>query len=157
MTDTENTGSDPADATLAYTPEGLRKRLKALLGDDALAYIDFESPPKRPPDEARKKHNARTARYKQTKTLQLAPDSTAVQQAVSYAVFGLMSRQPQWSKSLFELTIKELFDAGYDAEESKAAFLRLLASVDERRTTWQRRSRQRLAAELIEQLRTQQE
>lgn len=83
----------------------------------------------------------------------MAPDSAAVQQATSNAVFSLMSRQPHFAESLFKLSMKELTDAGYDTKESKAAFVRLLASVDERRITWQRRTRQRLAAKVIERLR----
>lgn len=148
--------STDLDDTSRKKPEdadALKRRLRVLMGEDALAYLDLNLPERESPTEAHKKHAARTARYKQEKALQMAPDSAAVQQAVSFAVFGLISRQPEWSRGLFEHSIKELHDAGYDAEESKAAFLRLLASVDERRTSWQRRSRQRLAAKVIEQLR----
>lgn len=152
--------STDLDATSRKKPEdadALKQRLRVLMGEDALAYLDLNLPERESPTEAQKKHAARTARYKQEKALQMAPDSAAVQQAVSFAVFGLISRQPEWSRGLFEHAIKELHDAGYDAEESKAAFLRLLASVDERRTSWQRRSRQRLAAKVIEQLRALQQ
>ncbi|WP_152558327.1 hypothetical protein [Devosia sp. LC5] len=123
------------------------------MGEDALAYLDLNLPEREVHTESQKKHSARTARYKQEKALQMAPDSAAVQQATSNAVFGVMSRQPHWADSLFRLSVKELIDAGYDEKESKAAFLRLFASVDERRITWQRRTRQRLAAKVIEQLR----
>ena len=149
-----STNRDGASGKALDGADALKLRLRNLMGEDAMAYLDLNFPQREVHTEAQKKHAARTARYKQEKTLQMAPDSAAVQQATSNAVFGLMSRQPQWAESLFLLSVKELIDAGYDEKESRAAFLRLLAGVDERRITWQRRTRQRLAAKVIERLRT---
>ena len=137
----------------SQSPEDLRKRLQALMGDDALTYLDFELPAKLPPDEARKKHNARTARYKRAQALQLAPDSEAVRQATSNVLLGLMLDAEKSSSSLFILSMKELIAAGYDQEASRASILRLLGSFEERKTAWQRRTRQKLGRVVIEKLR----
>lgn len=137
----------------SQSPEDLRKRLQALMGDDVLTYLDFELPAKLPPDEARKKHNARTARYKRAQALQLAPDSEAVRQATSNVLLGLMLDAEKSSSSLFILSMKELIAAGYDQEASRASILRLLGSFEERKTAWQRRTRQKLGRVVIEKLR----
>ena len=155
MTDTENTRNGRANSKDAQTPETLQKRLQALMGEDILAYIDFELPPRQPPDEAQKKHAARTARYKQAKALQMAPDSEAVRQATSNVLLDLILDAEKASTRLFIRSIEELIEAGYDQEESRTAILRLLTSFAERRAAWHRRTRQKLGRAVIQKLRSQ--
>lgn len=155
MTDMENPGNGRVSPKVAQTPETLRKRLQALMGEDILAYIDFELPPKQPPDEAQKKHAARTARYKQKKALQMAPDSEAVRQATSNVLLDLILDAEKASTRLFIRSMEELIEAGYDQEESRAAILRLLSSFPDRRAAWHRRTRQKLGRAVIQQLRSQ--
>lgn len=151
MTDIEYTGNGRAKS-LATDPAALRKRLQALMGDDALAYLDLELPAQHAPDEAQKKHNARTAKYKATKALQLAPDSEAVRQATSNVLMSLLLANGLASPNLFRRSMQELVDAGYDQEESRTSLLRLLATFGERKQAWQRRTRQKLGRAIIEQL-----
>ena len=131
----------------------LRKRLQALLGDDALAYVDLELPTQPAPDEARKKHNARTARYKQAQALQLAPDSEAVRQATSNVLLNMLLANGPATEAIFIRSLLELTDAGYDKNQSKAALLWLLATYQERRGAWHKRTRQKLGRALVKQLR----
>jgi hypothetical protein len=151
MTDTEK--SDAGRKSTTHDPAELRKRLQALLGDDALAYVDLELPTQSAPDEARKKHNARTASYKQSQALQLAPDSEAIRQATSNVLLGMLLANGPATESIFIRSMLELTEAGYDKEESKAALLRLLSSYGDLRQAWQRRTRQKLGRAVIKQLR----
>ncbi len=135
------------------TEDDLKDRLRTLLGDNALAYVDLELPPATPPDEARKRHNARTARYKHAQALQQAPDSEAVRQATSNVLLSLLLANGPDGPALFRRAVKELTDAGYDQKESRHSLLRLLATYQERRTAWQRRTLQKLGRALVRQLR----
>lgn len=90
MSDTERSGTCPNSPT--HDSAELRQRLQALLGDDALANVDLELPIQPARDEVRAKHNARTARYKQTQALQMAPDSEAVRQATSNVLLSVDCR-----------------------------------------------------------------
>ncbi len=151
MSDTEEAGVGSKLTTLS--PAELRKRLQTLLGDDALAYVDLELPAHPNRDEAREKHNARTASYKQAQALQLAPDSEAVRQATSNVLLSMLRANGPATDSIFIRSMMELSEAGYDREESKAALLRLLGTYRERRAAWQRRTRQKLGRAVVKQLR----
>lgn len=151
MTDTEKSNAGRKSTT--HDPAALRKRLQALWGDDVFAYVDLELPTQSVPDEARKKHNARTASYKQSQALQLAPDSEAIRQATSNVLLGMLLANGPATESIFIRSMLELTEAGYDKEESKAALLRLLSSYGDLRQAWQRRTRQKLGRAVIKQLR----
>lgn len=131
MPDTEH--ADEGSNSTTTDPDELRRRLRALMGDDALAYIDLELPAQLAPDEVRERHNARTALYKQNQALQLAPDSEAVRQATSNVLLGLLLSNGPATDSIFIRSLLELTEAGYDKEESKASLLRLLTTYKERR------------------------
>jgi hypothetical protein len=151
--DETNDGSDQNDLAPHLDPAALRKRLQALLGDDTLAYVDLELPPQPAPDKAREKHNARTASYKQAQALQLAPNSEAIRQATSNVLLSMLLAHGPATEAIFIRSMLELTAAGYDQEESKAALLRLLTTYPERRTAWQRRTRQKLGRAVVKQLR----
>lgn len=152
MTDTQNAGNGVARRAHQDAAE-LRERLRELVGDDALAYVDLELPPQPAPDEARKKHNARTAHYKQVQALHLAPDSEAIRQATSNVLLSLLLANGPATESIFIRSMLELTEAGYDKQESKAALLRLLRTYGKRRAAWQRRTRQKLGRAVVKQLR----
>jgi len=151
MTNIENAENDHGKAA-PKDAAALRKRLRDLMGDDALAYLDLQLPEQHAPDETQKKHNARTAQYKANKALQLAPDSEAVRQATSNILLGLLLANGPASPNLFRRSMQELVDAGYDQEESRTSLLRLLATFDDRKKAWQRRTRQKLARAIIKRL-----
>lgn len=151
MADTEH--PDEGSNSNTTDPDELRRRLRLLMGDDALAYIDLELPTQPGPDEARERHNARTARYKHDQALQLAPDSEAVRQATSNVLMRLLLANDADSPDLFRRAMQELIDAGYDQEEGRASLLRLLTTYKERRRAWQTRTRQKLARAVVKQLR----
>lgn len=152
MTDTKKSGAGRKPAT--HDPAELRKRLQALLGDDTLAYVDLDLPTQSAPDEARKKkHNARTASYKQAQALLLAPDSEAVRQATSNVLLSVLLANGPYGPDLFRRALRELIDAGYDLEESRDSLLRLLSGYGDLREAWQRRTRQKLGRAVVKQLR----
>jgi hypothetical protein len=131
----------------------LKTQLRQLLGGDALAYVDLQLSDRTDGSDAQKKHNARTARYKKSQAMNLAPDSEAVTQACSYILLELIGRGGKSSGDMLIWTMKELIAAGYDQEESRASILRLIRNVDARKVSWQRRTRQRLGRQVIEALR----
>jgi hypothetical protein len=137
----------------AKTATDLETKLSQLLGDDALALIDLQLPDQVNGSEAQKKHNARTARYKKSRALNLTPDSEAVAQACSYILLGVMSRGGKSSGDTLIRIMKELIAAGYDQEESRTSIIRLLTDVDARKSNWRLRTRQRLARQVTEALR----
>lgn len=104
------------------------------------------------PDQARRKHNARTVRYKEAEALRGAPDSEAVRQATSNVLLSIMGLGGESAKGLLTLAMKELIEAGYDQEESRASILRLLADRDELAGNWKRRTRQKLARVVMAKL-----
>lgn len=144
----ENDHTKPAREDSA----ALRNRLRNLMGDDALSYLDLQLPEQRASDEAQKKHNARIAQYKANKALQLAPDSEAFRQATSSILLGWLLANASASPSLFRRSMQELVDAGYDQEESRTSLLRLLATFDDRKQAWQRRTGQKVGRAIIKQL-----
>ena len=150
MTDTKK--SDAGRKSATRDPAELRKYLQALLGEDALAYVDLELPTQPAPDEAKKKHNARTASYKQAQALQLAPDSEAVRQATSNVLLSVLLANGPDGPDLFRRALRELIDAGYDLEESRNSLLRLLSGYGDLREAWQRRNRQKLARAIAKEL-----
>jgi hypothetical protein len=152
MTKPQIHGSEHSEP-IVQTEQNLRERLKQLMGDDALGLIDLELPSSTSQNEAREKHNARTARYKRAKALDLAPDSEAIRQAASNILFTLLLTNHLASKTILNSTVGELEEAGYNREQSEAALMRLLASHQQLRTAWQTRSRQKLGRAVIKQLR----
>ncbi|MCP8885031.1 hypothetical protein NIM87_16100 [Devosia sp. XJ19-1] len=151
MTNTANSGSDRKPGK--HDPTELRKRLKVLLGDDALAYVDLDLPNQPARDEAREKHNARTAHYKQTQALQLAPDSEAVRIAASNVLLTLVRDKGDAAAILRALSIRELLEAGYDEAEGHIAFQRLMDELEDLRAAWYLRTRQKLSRAVVKQLR----
>lgn len=152
MTMPKSDGSEHSEP-IFQTEQNLRESLKQLMGDDALGLIDLELSSSTNQNEAREKHNARTARYKQAKALDLAPDSEAIRQAASNILFRLLLAKHSASETILKRTVGELEEAGYDKEQSKAALMRLLASHQQLRAAWQTRSRQKLGRAVIKQLR----
>ena len=137
----------------AKSATDLETKLRHLLGNDALAYVDLQFPDRTEDNEAQKKHNARTARYKKSRALNLAPDSEAVAQACTYFLLRFISKGGESSVKVLTRVVNELSEAGYNQEESRASILRLVHDVDARESSWQLRSRQRLGRQVIEALR----
>lgn len=132
----------------AVKEQELLAKLGELMGDDLEALIDLELPGPAEKSEARRRHKDRTARYKSSLALKLAPDSEAVAQACLYMVIGhLAARGP--ATGVGDRLERELAAAGYDAEECAAVVYRLVEGVGMRREAWRRRTRQRLGMKIV--------
>lgn len=132
----------------------LKERLRSLMGDDILAYIDRTDLDLQTASiETRQKHNARTANYKFTQAAMGAPDSEAVRIATSNVILELIARNGDSSKDLFQMAWKELVQAGYDQDQSNKSIRRLVADQDELKRNWQKRTRYKLGQVIIKQLR----
>lgn len=131
--------------------QALLAKLGGRMGDDLGALIELELPG--PPDEseARRRHRDRTARYKSSVALKLAPDSEAIAQACSYLVLANVAARGS-TTTVGDRLKQELARAGYDAEES-AAIDRLVDGVARRREAWRHRTRQRLGMKIVEAVR----
>lgn len=130
----------------------LRDRLRALLGDDASADVNLELPTQSDRGDARTRHNVRTASYKLDQALRLVPDSEAVRHATSIVLLNLLLTQGVNTDKIVVRVIKELAEAGYDEEQSRAVLDRLLQKHEDLRQAWRRRTRQKLGRALIERL-----
>jgi hypothetical protein len=137
------------NVTIVETEEqALLAKLGELMGDDLGALIDLELPGPREENVARRRHRERTAQYKTSVALNLAPDSEAVAQACSYMVIGhLAARGPE--TGVGDRLKRELAAAGYDPEECAAVVERLVEGVGRRREAWRRRTRQRLGMTIV--------
>ncbi len=140
--------NDDADRTTS----GLTAKLTHLLGEDATAYANLLDLPEKGMAEARQRHNDRTARYKLGKALSLAPDSEAIAQACCYMVLRSISLGGEAAIRIAARLAEMLVAAGYDKEEAVATVGRLVPEHSERELSWRRRTRQRLARQVIEAL-----
>ena len=131
----------------------LREKLARLVADDFEAVINFEMPAPAGSSKAAEAHRKRTAQYKTTQLLALAPDSQAIAQACSYLVLRSLSSKSKVALELLERLVGILAAAGYERLETEAAIDRLLINLDRRQAMWQRSQVRKLASALASAIR----